>query len=691
MILRLSSVPAPGLAALLVSTLALGESLSPMAASAQTAPPGGTLGGTPGGTLGIDCDQPRRSVAGRLILDRDGAHRIACEADRATALNYARVVRETRNRLRLALDAAPQPLWDDLVTHLRNDGAGTERQGSGDRVSDWSYTTRDIDALPAGSAARRAADYWKDGVLNRSAVPKDWRPIVKTRACGVEMEGDRPVPGIGAAVFVWLDRDRIRERWSSQMVQRTVRAWLERGQSRVSMIEEIPDILTGARTLKDANGQERVLSADLRACIDQDPAIPEGALVMRASLTWKSKRGETLRPCTDPLRVGVQRLGWERHNGLYIVPLQAIRADGSPHPQRGRPLLAQFADPRDRPVLVDETVSIDYPIVEGEEDNEAANQAEATFLVRNSCRVPRVRDVIRAEDCKAIINGTEVEGKHIRVFRFREVQDDPADPTRVYLRPVMRDPRNAANGLGVVVAGNGHPMWEESTIGCGDHVPATELPDIPDPVVDTVPATSCKQHWGKSYEGARTGYVQTITYPAGWSLDDVVIRTVRDDCFNTIPVQKTQTTPAGTCPRGQIGSITKSRRLTWFNRAWAVQDRVYPRFARRLPDRASLEHAIAQLRTDQTGLAWYDQVRAESWSTSNTCRRPPPKPSSGGGDGGRGEGGSGGGAYDTTGDGRTDSYSPNDDGSHYGRAHDTGMDAHGPGSPGRGSQSGRDG
>ncbi|WP_419737627.1 hypothetical protein, partial [Ruegeria sp.] len=468
MILRLSSVPAPGLAALLVSTLALGAALSPMEASAQTAPPGGTLGGT----LGIDCDQPRRSVEGRLILDRDGAHRVACEADRATALNYARVVRETRNRLRLALDAAPQPLWDDLVTHLRNDGAGTDRQGSGDRVSDWSYTARDIDALPAGSAARRAADYWKDGVLNRSAVPKDWRPIVKTRACGVEMEGDRPVPGIGAAVFVWLDRDRIRERWSSQMVQRTVRAWLERGQTRVSMIEEIPDILTGARTLKDANGQERGLSADLRACIDQAPAIPEGALVMRASLTWKSKRGETVRPCTDPLRVGVQRLGWERHNDVHVVPLSAIRADGTAHPQRGKALLAPFADPLDRPVLAEgiDPVSTEYPITA---------QSKATFLLRNSCRVPRVRDVIRAEDCKATLNGTEVEGKHIRIFRFREVQDDPTDPTRVYLRPVMRDPGNAANGLGVLVAGNGHPMWEESTIGCPD-VPDTELPDIPD-------------------------------------------------------------------------------------------------------------------------------------------------------------------------------------------------------------------
>jgi len=223
--------------------------------------------------------------------------------------------------------------------------------------------------------------------------------------------------------------------------------------------------------------------------------IPIEALVMRTSLDWKTRRGEKdPQACKDPLKVGVQRLGWERHNGLYVVPGYAVRPDGSDHPHRRKPLLTQFPNPDDVPV---QTVTAgDYPIAQqsGGAD-EDPNEASAAFLLA-TCRAPCIHDVVRTESCNATIDGNPVKGTVIRTFRFREFQDDPKDPYRVYLKPVMRDPNNAVNSFGVPVTGDLHPLWDQSTVFC-PNVPAPELPEIPDPpVVDTMPATTCKQHWG---------------------------------------------------------------------------------------------------------------------------------------------------------------------------------------------------
>ena len=565
-----------------------------------------------GGTLGIDCDRPRYTAEGKMIFGDDGNYRVKCEVDRATALNYALVVSATRDGLRSALNTVPQPLWDHLVTYLHD----TDVQNT---IADWSYPTdesSDINSL-VGTTVNGRARYWATGILDKTPVLGVWNDKVQARACGVTVNPDTGRPDInpfGSTALVWLDRLYIRDRWSSEMVQRTVRAHLERSEGRFAMSESIPDVLSDARELINAKGQTRNISPVLRACLDRDPAIPTGSLVMRTSLNHSTDWEDKSFPCTGSHKVGTQLLRSETHNGLHIVPMRAIRADGSDHPQRGKPLLtqSQFSNALDHPVLKPGSPVLgpsDYPITEPE---------KSTFLVK-TCREPRTRNLTRTESCDTTINGNPVNGSLIRTFRFREFQDDPTDPNRVYLKPVMRDPGNSENPLGVPVTGGEHPLWSQATVFC-PNVPDLDLPRIPDPVVDTVPATTCKAQWGDEFEGTRTGYVQTITYPPDWPVDEVVIRTVDDDCFSTIPVQGVQTT-TGSCEPGYTGTITKSRALTWLNRAWAVQDDVYPRFGRRLPNPAGFHDAVAQVETNQNALAWYDRVAAGSWSTTNSCRR----------------------------------------------------------------------
>jgi len=79
---------------------------------------------------------------------------------------------------------------------------------------------------------KRTADDWSQGIFNGSSVPGAWRPIVKARACGVTVPANPTDPlelDQLAAVVVWLEPDRIRDRWTPETVQRTVRVWLERG------------------------------------------------------------------------------------------------------------------------------------------------------------------------------------------------------------------------------------------------------------------------------------------------------------------------------------------------------------------------------------------------------------------------------------------------------------------------------
>ena len=342
-----------------------------------------------GGTPGIDCDRPRYTTGGKLILGTDGGWRARCEADRVTALNYASIVRETRDTLRTALDNIPQPLWDHFVVHLMNKS-----------VSEWSWPTDDdgnpIDPIDnnrkilAGTGPEGRAIYWAAGILDKTSMFSDWHGKVHVRTCGVTAGIGRPEIARGASILIWLEPANMGARWTTRMVQRTVRTHFERVEGRGAMSNYIPDVLDENRKkLIDANGNSKDLSTDLLACIDRNGEIPKGALVMQVPLSYSTVREDEMYPCTGSDKVGVQKLRRERHNGLYIVPVGAVLADGvTPHPQRGMPLLKEFDNVSERPVVAPGESgpgSSDYPITD---------PVHATFLVK-ACRDPITRDFTR--------------------------------------------------------------------------------------------------------------------------------------------------------------------------------------------------------------------------------------------------------------------------------------------------------
>ncbi len=602
-------------------TTALSASLL-LASSFATLPSPAFTQSATGGTLGIDCDKPRYNSEGKLILsfDRvgDDARRAICEADRTTALTYAGIVRETRDRLRSALRRLPPPVRGDLVEHLRTD----------DDVSGWTYADAGVMALlqtlSAGATppaimdgavtadrAHGVAAHWAGGILAGSGVTTDWQRFVRARACGVDASG-ATVPG--AAVLVWLDPSVVRDRWTPQMVQRTARAWLERTMGdRFVAVDHVPDIVTPARQLARVDGRVRAISgnAAVQACF---ATVPVGALAMRTTLSVSADRGERLAPCDDPEQVGVRTFAWQRVNGVFVVPEVAVLPDGSDHPDRGEPLLGQ------RP---------DLPL--------ATTEADAEFLRRSTCREPGTIDAVRAEQCDAEINGTAVLGTHVRRFRFREVQNDPSDPLRIDLVPVGPDPLDPDNGLGVIAPPGPHPVWETVTLFCEGELPPVDAPPVPprDEVADDDPdwtVPDCATEWAGQFEqGDRTGYRQVITYPDGWPVDEVEVRTIDDDCFNPVAQTGTETRVQENCPAGQVGGTIEDRSFSWWIKAWAVGN---PSHARQIPTgHGSVAQAAAAYDADpsQAGLDVWDVVTLEAdWHVvSAACVTP----SSGGGGG----------------------------------------------------------
>ena len=588
--------------------------------------------------LGIDCDKPRYTTGGKLIPDFDNAYRTKCETDRATALNYALVVSSTRDALRKVLRSVPQPLWDHLVKHLHETDSDAR-----DTVHDWVFPDDDSDLTLIRDIAdfnrikpiKHSVNYWQPGIMDKTVVGNVWHSLVQARACGVTLNADNDRPEIdpfSGAVLTWLDPGNIRDRWTGQMVQRTVRAYMEGGDGYGANAGQVPDILTDDRQLVDAQGQARANSSALRACLDKEPAIPSGSLIMQIPLRYEIETRYKSLACTDPYKVGSQTLGYARHNGIFIVPMDAIRADGTPHPQRGKPLFSEFTEVADRPVRVkhiaDENgyynanseIEIDLaPIAPLSYPNLVKYSISAFFLIK-ACREPDVRDYVQTQSCDSTINGYPVKGSVIRTFRFREFQDDPTDLNRVYLKAVKRDPGNAENPLGVPLAEDetAHPLWSQTTLFCPD-IPDPELPLISEPVVFTEGIKTCKEQWGASYEGTRTGYVRKVVYPEGWPVRQTESKYIDDDCFMPVPNRGIEN-GTDVCQEGFEGSITKTRELSWLNRLWAVTDNYYPGFGRRMPMTAGINDAIAQVNTDQTGLNWYDRATAGEWGiTSDSC------------------------------------------------------------------------
>ena len=461
-----------------------------------------------------------------------------------------------------------------------------------------------VDGTVTADRAHGVAAHWDGGILAGSGVDAAWHPFVRARACGVDASG-ATVPG--AAVLVWLDPSVVRDRWTPQMVQRTARAWLERTMGeRLVAVDHVPDIVTAARQLSRVDGRVRDISgnAAVLACF---ASVPQGALAMRTTLSVSTDRGERLARCDDPDQVGLRTFEWQRVNGVFVVPEVAVLADGSDHPDRGQPLLGQ------RPGL---------PL--------ARTEADAEFLRRSSCRVPRTIDAVRAVQCDAVINGTRVFGTHVRRFRFREVQNDPADPFRIDMVPVGPDPLDPTNALGVIAPPGPHPVWETVTLFCDGELPPVDAPPVPqrDAVADTDPdwtVPDCATQWPGQFElGERAGYRQVITYPPGWPVDEVEVRTIDDDCFNPVAASGQERRQGPDCPSGHVGVITEARDFRWWVKAWAVRN---PSHSRQIPTgHANVAQAAAayDASPSQAGLAWYDVVTlVTDWRVvSNTCQEP---------------------------------------------------------------------
>ena len=580
------------------------------AAPLMMAPSEGLAQAVVGGTLGIDCDKPRRNADGKLIFGDDGSQRALCEADRTTALTYARVVRETRDRLRAALAVLPPPVWDDLVDHLRTN----------DDIENWAYSdaammtrisTLSASAPPGNPNENATADrahglaqHWQNGILAGSGVTADWHPALSARACGFGAAGEI-LPG--AMILVWLDPAAVRDRWTPAMVQRTARTWLESQSDQFVAVDRIPGFVTAARQLSRADGSVQAISGDpaIQACF---ATVPDGALAMRITLWRSMDTGSRMVGCAGANQVGLRRFVWARQNGVFIVPENAVQADGSDHPDRGEPLLGQSAG---------------LPL--------AATEADAEFLVQTTCRAPRTLDAVRAVDCDAEINGQTVQGAHVRSFRFREVQNDPVDPLRIDMVPVGPDPLDPANALGVIApAGDPHPVWSQTTLFCDGELPVIEAPPIPPRTPATWPVPDCSAQWGGRFdEGTRTGYSQIIRYPPDWPVDVVEVRTIDDDCFNPVAASGQERRPGPDCPVGHVGAITEGRDFSWWNRDWAVPSRHGSAGDRSVGGAAASYDA----NPSQAGLAWYDVVTlVTDWRVvANTCQEPSDDDDDGGG------------------------------------------------------------
>ena len=544
-----------------------------------------------GGTLGIDCDKPRYDANGKLILDfTDGARQAICEAYRTTALTYADNVIETANRLRFAIQTLPPPVWDDLVDHLRTD----------DDVADWTFTdtaamgrletlsttapqTQSRDGQTTSSAAHGVATHWQGGILARSGIGADWHTEIQARACGFDAD-DNPVQG--AIVLVWLNPGVVRDSWTPRMVQRTALAWHERQSDRSAAINRVPHVLTAANRITDARGRTSQVTGDpaIWTCLD---TVPVGALVEVVRLRQARRDGERALRCEDPDEIGRRRFVWHRTNGVYTVPPFAVLDDGGEHPDRGEPLLGQ------RP---------DLPLVTEEPDPTNAARQPGEFLrLGTTCRPPRTIDATTSDPCPAEINGTPVTGAVVRNFRFREFQNDPAEPFRIDWLPVMRDPLDPANAFGVAVPqGVQHPIWHEEVLFCEpDAVPPSEAPVIGTP--EDWAVADCAATWpGRFEEGERRGYRQVIDYPDGWAVDDTEIRHIEDDCFNPVAASGQETRDGPECPAGHVGEITEGRDLSWWNLDYATHSAGSS--SRRAADRTITDgqgNTIGTLRADQ--------------------------------------------------------------------------------------------
>lgn len=587
---------------------------------------------TPGGDLGIDCDVPRHTADGFLIIDRWGRGQALCEADRATALNYASLLETVRDRVVRAIDVMPPPLMNDLIAHLE----------AGSAVADWrpsSAAQQYIAAYAPGHANEdwftASVAYWGNGVLDGTGiVPSDWG--ISSAICGT-----RDTRGGGTwQVLVWMEPANLGERWTPGMVQRAVTAWFD-DRDGESAVERAPAVTSGdaaAPVLLRTDGGEIALE-DCFGSVSGGPwTDDEPHLATQERVSARPERETRLHACADPDQVGYTEETLLELSGVYVD------ADGTPI------TLDQHGDP--------------------------AN--DGWFVSEDTCRDPRERDVLEVVDCNQLIDFDQDfiarYGTAAQIFRFRErrapLTADPEDQVQVVMLPINDD------GSWTEVGRTQTPQPNPAVSFCDpEGLPNTPGGEVTETTfdVDDCPTT----HGTVFPSGTRTGRRVQYDFPDSWPVSDYTEEWIEDLCWKRLDDEEFYR-EYGECPTPQEGFIRWERvleryRINWadptINRYWQTESdtgwvdvdnwcHVFTQWTETETSETScmtLERDVVWETKDYvrddlyTDVLRYREVSAPSWQViTNTCP-------TGGSGGGRIDNEDGGGrGVDLDGDGRAD-------------------------------------
>lgn len=466
--------------------------------------------------LGIDCHEPRRTPDGRIVFDRGHETRALCEADRTRALGFAELLTTVRARVAQALRVLPPPLLEDFVQHLETDSDPAA----------WRPATADLNLLRGLPATTRWAwhrsvpAFWRNGVLDGAGIDAGWQ--VRARGCRVGPLND------ALQVIVWLEPASLGDRWTPEMVQRTVSGWHSASERRGLAVERAPRVTAGTSTapvIRDADGRERPVDACFGAMAGGPWApTPRTVLAMETRVAWPIERERRDAACTNADLVGFRR---EERTSLRGVFLDAA----------GVPMLDGFGN-----LLADENA--------------------AWYETRNRCRVPREIVIPRIEDCDApgTLAGRSVQGHVVREYLFRE-RRVPGLPTRVVSWPVDGDDSFTADGATQTAQPGARGTF------CADE----NFPDPEAPVVTSGPVPQCVETHGTSYPlGSRPGEWRRIDYPDSWPATDIYVVWEEDRCYRTGTRSRSESRTLG-CPAGQIGSVSQRRGVTDSRSVWSPE------------------------------------------------------------------------------------------------------------------------
>ena len=240
--------------------LCAGLFLWPIEVSAQSA----------GGTLGIDCEVPRRSDSGKIILEWNDNRRIACEADRNAALHWSRMLHASANHLSAVLRSS------EMRGFLEN------------------FSGEDFIPL----SATQIENYLGQNTgYSLPFEPDDWSGHLNAGLC---LSGGRL--GKRARVLVWMDINGLRDRWAPEMVQRATWFWhyrrdelrLARAQTPHRLEREGSDWVS-----RHLDNKARIL----RACQGVAPGTAGfpavGLLLVTADAVWTRETERTVDACPD--------------------------------------------------------------------------------------------------------------------------------------------------------------------------------------------------------------------------------------------------------------------------------------------------------------------------------------------------------------------------------------------------------